>query len=217
MCESIKNVKQCIPLESNASNLMSEIYELLKEEWISECQDLCQIIGRPHLKAVLFAADCIARNDYSIAQSTEPQNEDIFGSNENQVMKIVRVVKNDEPLGATVKIDENSGAVVLARVLVGGAAHRSGVINVGDQILEVNGISVRGRSPLDVIDLLERNCREGIIRFKLLAADQLDQTVRTTNVTVRAHFDYDPTNDPYIPCGEIGLPFQKWKHFECSE
>lgn len=26
---------------------------------------------------------------------------------------------------------------------------------------------------------------------------------------VRAHFDYDPEEDPYIPCRELGVSFQK--------
>lgn len=26
---------------------------------------------------------------------------------------------------------------------------------------------------------------------------------------VKAHFDYDPSDDPYVPCRELGLSFQK--------
>lgn len=26
---------------------------------------------------------------------------------------------------------------------------------------------------------------------------------------VKAHFDYDPSDDPYVPCRELGLCFQK--------
>lgn len=28
-------------------------------------------------------------------------------------------------------------------------------------------------------------------------------------VHVKAHFDYDPSDDPYVPCRELGLCFQK--------
>lgn len=28
-------------------------------------------------------------------------------------------------------------------------------------------------------------------------------------VHVKAHFDYDPSDDPYVPCRELGLSFQK--------
>lgn len=30
---------------------------------------------------------------------------------------------------------------------------------------------------------------------------------RESKVRVRAHFDYNPENDPYIPCKEAGLGF----------
>jgi len=32
---------------------------------------------------------------------------------------------------------------------------------------------------------------------------------RESKVRVRAHFDYNATNDPYIPCKEAGLDFEK--------
>lgn len=28
-------------------------------------------------------------------------------------------------------------------------------------------------------------------------------------IHVKAHFDYDPSDDPYVPCRELGLSFQK--------
>lgn len=37
--------------------------------------------------------------------------------------------------------------------------------------------------------------------------DKLGQ--RESKVRVRAHFDYDPDNDPYIPCKEAGLGFKR--------
>lgn len=30
-----------------------------------------------------------------------------------------------------------------------------------------------------------------------------------TQIHVKAHFDYDPSDDPYVPCRELGLSFQK--------
>ena len=36
----------------------------------------------------------------------------------------------------------------------GGAADRSGLIHVGDEIHEVNGISVEGKTPNDVLKIL---------------------------------------------------------------
>lgn len=56
--------------------------------------------------------------------------------------------------GATIKTDELTGKIVIARVMHGGAADRSGLIHVGDEVVEVNAISVEGKEPNDVLDIL---------------------------------------------------------------
>ncbi|CAG9819507.1 unnamed protein product [Phaedon cochleariae] len=90
-------------------------------------------------------------------------------------IKIIKIEKSTEPLGATVK---NEGdAVIVGRVIRGGAAEKSGLLHEGDEILEVNGIEMRGKSINTVCDM--------------------------------AHFDYDPEEDMYIPCRELGIGFQK--------
>lgn len=38
----------------------------------------------------------------------------------------------------------------------GGAADRSGLIHVGDEVVEVNGINVEGKTPTDVLTILVR-------------------------------------------------------------
>lgn len=38
----------------------------------------------------------------------------------------------------------------------GGAADRSGLIHVGDEVIEVNGINVEGKTPNDVLTILVR-------------------------------------------------------------
>lgn len=49
---------------------------------------------------------------------------------------------------------------------------------------------------------------EGTITFKLVPSDgKMGQ--RESKVRVRAHFDYDPESDPYIPCKEAGQAFQR--------
>ena len=54
----------------------------------------------------------------------------------------MRLVKGDEPLGATAKIGDD-GSLIVARVIKGGAADRSGLIHVNDRIVEVNGIRAK--------------------------------------------------------------------------
>lgn len=54
--------------------------------------------------------------------------------------------------GATVRNDMDS--VVVSRVVKGGAAERSGLLSEGDEILEINGISIRGKHVNEVHNLL---------------------------------------------------------------
>lgn len=56
--------------------------------------------------------------------------------------------------GATVRNDMDS--VVVSRVVKGGAAERSGLLSEGDEILEINGIPMRGKHVNEVHDLLVR-------------------------------------------------------------
>lgn len=126
--------------------------------------------------------------------------------------------------GATIKTDEITGKIVIARVMHGGAADRSGLIHVGDEVVEVNGLNVEGKTPADVLNILVSiNCyllnlyivkfrfqqnSEGTITFKLVPADS-KLSLRESKVRVRAHFDYVASSDPYIPCKEAGLDFVK--------
>lgn len=54
--------------------------------------------------------------------------------------------------GATIR---NEGdAVIIGRIVKGGAAEKSGHLHEGDEILEVNGVEVRGKSVNDICDML---------------------------------------------------------------
>lgn len=48
-------------------------------------------------------------------------------------------------------------SVVVSRVVKGGTAERSGLLAEGDEILEINGVPVRGKNVNEVHDLLVRN------------------------------------------------------------
>ncbi|XP_062554488.1 protein PALS1 isoform X3 [Armigeres subalbatus] len=129
-------------------------------------------------------------------------------------IRIIQIEKSSEPLGATIR---NEGeAVVIGRVVRGGAAEKSGLLHEGDELLEVNGIEMRGKSINDVCALL--SAMTGTLTFLVVPASRppLDPTVRGGTRTgscavlhVRAHFDYDPEDDRYIPCRELGISFQK--------
>ncbi|XP_058117237.1 protein PALS1 [Anopheles coustani] len=125
-------------------------------------------------------------------------------------IKIIQIEKSSEPLGATIR---NEGeAVVIGRVVRGGAAEKSGLLHEGDEILEVNGIEMRGKSVNDVCALL--GSMTGTLTFLVVPAG-IPQIVPGIGMRdppvlhVRAHFDYDPEDDLYIPCRELGISFQK--------
>jgi len=71
--------------------------------------------------------------------------------------------------GATIKRDEETGKIVIARVMHGGAADRSGLIFPNDEVIEVNGIDVENKTPDDILQILKHS--EGTITFKLIPAE----------------------------------------------
>lgn len=92
----------------------------------------------------------------------------------------------------------------------GGAAEKSGLMHEGDEILEVNGIEMRGKSVNDVCTILSG--MTGTLTFLLVPAGRTSSMggLRDPPVLhVRAHFDYDPEDDLYIPCRELGISFSK--------
>lgn len=72
------------------------------------------------------------------------------------IIHSVHATSNDYMLfqGATIKTDEDTGKIIIARIMHGGAADRSGLIHVGDEVIEVNGINVEGKTPNDVLAIL---------------------------------------------------------------
>ncbi|XP_077295958.1 MAGUK p55 family member stardust isoform X2 [Arctopsyche grandis] len=121
-------------------------------------------------------------------------------------INIIKIEKTNEPLGATVR---NEGeAVIIGRVVRGGAAEKSGLLHEGDEVLEVNGIEMRGKSVNEVCEMLAG--MSGTLTFLVVPASASNPRHRDTNVLhVKAHFDYDPEEDIYIPCRELGISFQK--------
>ncbi|XP_030382171.1 MAGUK p55 subfamily member 5 isoform X3 [Scaptodrosophila lebanonensis] len=140
-----------------------------------------------------------------------------FGTlnDQNDNIRIIQIEKSTEPLGATVR---NEGeAVVIGRIVRGGAAEKSGLLHEGDEILEVNGQELRGKTVNEVCALL--GAMQGTLTFLIVPAGSPPpggggslggMGHRDTAVLhVRAHFDYDPEDDLYIPCRELGISFQK--------
>ena len=62
--------------------------------------------------------------------------------------------------GATIRNEGDS--VVISRIVVGGAAEKSGKLHEGDELLEVNGVEVRSKNINDVCDMLRGQIKNGL-------------------------------------------------------
>ncbi|WAR09930.1 MPP7-like protein, partial [Mya arenaria] len=107
--------------------------------------------------------------------------------------------------GATLQYNDESGSLQIARVMLGGAADRSGLLHVGDEILEVAGMSIRDKTPDEVVNMLGK--MSGTISMKINSGTHRLITLRESKMRVRAFFDYNPLYDILNPCPEAGLAF----------
>uniref|UniRef100_A0A8D3CF34 MAGUK p55 scaffold protein 3b n=1 Tax=Scophthalmus maximus TaxID=52904 RepID=A0A8D3CF34_SCOMX len=165
--------------------------------WSFSCALLAQ--------AVLSAHDTVAQKNFDPV--LPPLPEDLDDDLEEESVKIVRLVKNKEPLGATIRRDEATGAVIVARIMRGGAADRSGLVHVGDELREVNGNLITHKRPDEISQILSQS--QGSITLKIIPAVVEEDNLKESRVYLRALFDYTPFEDKATPCQEAGLPFQR--------
>jgi len=203
-----------IPTVSNSFEISCEVIEILQSYLHRSgsrfARELLLLLQRPAFQSLLSVHDTISQKDYVPKLPELPYDID----EDEETVKIVQLVKSNEPLaktaepivGATIKTDDSTGKIVIARVMHGGAADRSGLIHPGDEVIEVNGIDVLGKTPNDVLDILQN--AEGTITFKLVPSES-QRVCRENRVRVRALFDFTAALDRYIPCKEAGLDFHR--------
>uniref|UniRef100_A0AAQ6AA74 Protein PALS1 n=1 Tax=Amphiprion ocellaris TaxID=80972 RepID=A0AAQ6AA74_AMPOC len=167
------------PHTQQALPLAMEVRNLMQSSQNKEGMELYSLLSDTHVQSLLLAHDSVAESE--MQPEPLPAQGETLTQWGGETVKIVRIEKaQDIPLGATVRNEMDS--VVISRIVRGGAAERSGLLFEGDEILEINGIEIRGKDVNQVFDIL---------------------------IHVKAHFDYDPSDDPYVPCRELGLSFQK--------
>ncbi|XP_046624815.1 protein PALS1 isoform X3 [Neodiprion virginianus] len=233
-----ENGKTVKPLHhtEDAANLARDCVEVL-EQWQTSSkgggnsgdsigpivEELTSLLTSYEIEGLLLAHDSISSYVDGLQRRQSPSSSSpsgppsptssTHGSRVAENIKIIRIEKTNEPLGATVR---NEGdAVIIGRVVRGGAADKSGLLHEGDEVLEVNGVEMRGKSVNEVCDILAG--MQGSLTFLVLPAPVDHRNNGNTNIRedttliqhVRAHFDYDPEEDPYIPCRELGVSFQK--------
>ncbi|XP_075767400.1 MAGUK p55 subfamily member 3 isoform X2 [Pelodiscus sinensis] len=194
------------PVLHSAAALAEDVMEELQSTPVNnEEKELLQLLSTPHLRAMLVVHDTVAQKNFDPVLPPLPDNfDDDF---DEESVKIVRLVKNKEPLGATIRRDEQTGAVIVARIMRGGAADRSGLVHVGDELKEVNGIAVLHKRPEEISQILAQS--QGSITLKIIPAIKEEDRLKDSKVFMRALFSYNPKEDKAIPCQEAGLPFQK--------
>ncbi|XP_056607568.1 MAGUK p55 subfamily member 4-like isoform X2 [Triplophysa dalaica] len=127
---------------------------------------------------------------------------------------------NGRVKGATIRRDDVTGEIYIARVIHGGLADRSGLLHAGDRLVEVNGHPVFGLEPEQIIQILVHSHThtstahsQGTIMFKVVPIT--DRPVNNqTMLFMRAMVDYNPLVDPSIPCTDAGMAFRKGEILE---
>ncbi|XP_042164424.1 MAGUK p55 subfamily member 7 isoform X2 [Oncorhynchus tshawytscha] len=192
------------PVLDSAGSLATDLSEELQVKGGSGgIRELLKLLAKPHVKSLLSVHDTVAQKSYD--PDLPPLPDDIDDDEES--VKIIRLVKNKEPLGATIKCDEHTGAILVARIMRGGAADRSGLIRVGDELREVNGIPVDDKKPDEILRILAQS--QGAITFKIIPGIKEEAPSKEPKMFVKTLFDYEPAEDKVIPCKEAGLTFKR--------
>ncbi|XP_036406430.1 MAGUK p55 subfamily member 5-A-like [Megalops cyprinoides] len=194
-----------LPLTGPAQGLAQEVQTMLQLIQNTEGVELNTLLTSPHLQALMETQDSGVEQQVYLEPLLRPGQSLVQHGGET--VKLVHLEKaRDVPLGATVRND--SGSVVISRVVKGGAAERSGLLKEGDEILAINGVEMRGKSISEVCNILAE--MHGSLSFILIPASKSGPAPHRENVVhVKAYFDYDPSDDPYLPCRELGLSFLK--------
>uniref|UniRef100_A0A8D8U240 MAGUK p55 subfamily member 5 n=1 Tax=Cacopsylla melanoneura TaxID=428564 RepID=A0A8D8U240_9HEMI len=196
-----------IPLTSHLQSLAKESIKVLESCSLPEASECINILE--DMDQTLNAHDAIVLNltpniMNPVEQPVVSYNEGVEGN-----IKIIKFPESNELLGATIR---NEGdAVIVGRVVKGGLADRTGLLHEGDEILEINGIEIRGKTIHNVCDILVGLTGQ---EMTMLVFPNPETNNKRTNsrenlMHVIAHFDYDPEDDMYIPCKELGMSFQK--------
>ncbi|XP_039190763.1 peripheral plasma membrane protein CASK isoform X10 [Crotalus tigris] len=239
------NTKSSPQIRNPPSDAVQRAKEVLEEISCypenSDAKELKRILTQPHFMALLQTHDVVAHEVYSDealrvtppptspylnGDSPESINGDMDMENVTRV-RLVQFQKNtDEPMGITLKMNELNHCIV-ARIMHGGMIHRQGTLHVGDEIREINGISVANQT----VEQLQKMLREmrGSITFKIVPSYRTQSSScerdspstsrqspanghssinNSISIYVRAQFEYDPAKDDLIPCKEAGIRFR---------
>ncbi|VFV36780.1 calcium calmodulin-dependent serine protein kinase, partial [Lynx pardinus] len=224
------NTKSSPQIRNPPSDAVQRAKEVLEEISCypenNDAKELKRILTQPHFMALLQTHDVVAHEVYSDealrvtppptspylnGDSPESANGDMDMENVTRV-RLVQFQKNtDEPMSLHRWGRSRKGSLVSAE------QNRAwGTLHVGDEIREINGISVANQT----VEQLQKMLREmrGSITFKIVpsyrtqssSCEDLPSTTQPKGrqIYVRAQFEYDPAKDDLIPCKEAGIRFR---------
>ncbi|XP_052768272.1 protein PALS1-like isoform X2 [Mya arenaria] len=194
----------------NSREVRADSVEVLCSVKTPATLELLSILNKPQVKELLLTHDRVGQIQAKSSDDREPPegNGEIPANvpDTASVIRIVHLDKTTEPLGATVRNDGES--VIISRIVKGGTAEKSGMLHEGDEILDINGIDMKGKDINDVSEMLAN--MTGRITFTIYPSNEYNQPNISSGIMhVKALFNYDPEDDLYIPCRELGLSFSK--------
>uniref|UniRef100_A0A673SXM3 Membrane palmitoylated protein 4 n=1 Tax=Suricata suricatta TaxID=37032 RepID=A0A673SXM3_SURSU len=207
---------------TNPENGLSGILRLVLQElnlfYSRDVTGVCllyDLLHSPWLQALLKVYDCLQEfKEKKLTPATthaQTLSNEVVGilrgtPKSPETRELKQILQAPHFKGATIKRHEMTGEILVARVIHGGLAERSGLLYAGDKLVEVNGVSVEGLDPEQVIHILAMS--RGTIMFKVVPVSAPPVNSQKM-VYVRAMTEYWPQEDPAIPCMDAGLSFQK--------
>ena len=228
--DAIVNTQDTNLQASNKDNipLIKSILEDLKPSALNKNRDASELynilISNHNIRALIEAHDTIAQQDYENDDNLldiliKKQDEELADGEEGayeetsplpyyasppvDAIRMIGIRKvNDEPLGITVRVNEN-GDLEIARIMHGGMIDKQGLLHEGDIIREINGEIVS--TPEELQDKLR--IAKGSITLKVIPSYY--DIPLASQVYMKALFSYDPNKDKLIPAKAAGLSFQE--------
>eukprot|EP00052_Salpingoeca_macrocollata_P019102 m.157751 g.157751 ORF g.157751 m.157751 type:complete len:541 (+) comp20864_c0_seq1:40-1662(+) len=182
--------------DSNSAQVATKLAQSLAAVDSKEANELSSLLATPRFQAMLAAQDVMARWQAVGVVETPPG------------ALVVRLQKSSVPLGATIRRVRSGGRskIVFARVLIGGAADRTGKIHPGDEIIEVDGVDVVNGTVDNVIEIMKRAVNEVFVKI-LPNSEKMEEDVpHSSYMWIRTLFSYDPQDESWLPRRD-GLAF----------
>jgi hypothetical protein len=223
--DTIVNTQDVSLQPANKDNI-TLVKSLLKdlEPFVSKSKDANELyatlVDNVDIRALIEAHDTIAQQDFEndenlldllikrqegamdeLDQETSPLP--YYASPPIDAIRMIGIRKiNDEPLGITVRVNEN-GDLEIARIMHGGLIDKQGLLHEGDIIKEINGEIVS--TPEELQEKLKN--AKGSITLKVVPSYY--DIPLASQVYMKALFSYDPYKDKLIPAKAAGLAFEE--------